>query len=688
MVTDVQCTFSNNSYLACFFLDLKGAYDSVDLNFLDVKLNNLGIKASSSITEIFKNREIHIRDHNNALHGTRIVSQGLPQGSVLSPLLFNVYTADLHCIFDDSIKCIQYADDICLYTIQNSYNACIRDLRYIVFVVKNWLIDHGFSISPEKSAIMFFTRHRLNTTTDSINLSGYYIPIVSHYKYLGMILDNKLLWTKHIKYIKDKCEKGINMLKCVSKKKWGADATISLMFYRSYIRSVIDYGSVLYGSASNTNLLILDRIQYKSIRICIGAMKSSPCNAILAEAQEPPLALRRQFLASKMIVKIRSLNRNNIVNNIYFLNTENLTNSYWRIKNSPPLVDAFIESKKFDELIQCHRKYPVFDLDYNEVMFKPTVVFPSYSDITTINKCLMKSILSIYNKKVEIYTDGSKIDGRTGCAFYVSDTNQTYKFRLNDSCSIYTAEAFAIERALIWTTEMNMGDIVIISDSKSVLQAINNFGLKNYKNAIICNIKKLVNNLSKKHVSVTFIWTKGHVGITGNEIVDQAAKEATKLSEICIVSSNNDIIQNQKQNIWKNWEKIWLEYVKSTNNPYVLIHPTLPKSIPHISKFSVNKQYSSTITRLKLNHGCFPTHLFKIGIKDTPYCPCDNSSLGDINHIFFSCTSHLQIKKEFETCLKSLGVQFPTNIVSLLSTQNKEIYDAIVAFLRKASISL
>lgn len=148
LVTDVQCTFSNNSYLACFFLDLKGAYDSVDLNFLDVKLNNLGIKASSSITEIFKNREIHIRDHNNALHGTRIVSQGLPQGSVLSPLLFNVYTADLHCIFDDTIKCIQYADDICLYTIQNSYNACIRDLRYIVFVVKNWLIDHGFSISP------------------------------------------------------------------------------------------------------------------------------------------------------------------------------------------------------------------------------------------------------------------------------------------------------------------------------------------------------------------------------------------------------------------------------------------------------------------------------------------------------------------------------------------------------------
>ena len=687
LVTDVQCTFSNNSFLACFFLDLKGAYDSVDLNFLEVKLNNLGIKASSTITEIFRNRKIHIRDHNNTLHGSRIVSQGLPQGSVLSPLLFNIYTADLHRMFDDSIKCIQYADDICIYTIHDSYNACVNDIKHIAYCVKNWLIDHGFTMSPEKSAVMVFTRHRLKTL-NNINLSGYHIPIVTQYKYLGMILDNKLIWTKHIKYVKDKCEKGINMLKCVSKKKWGADAMISLTFYRSYIRSVMDYGSVLYGSASNSNLLVLDRIQYKSLRICIGAMKSSPCSAILAEAQEPPLALRRQLLASKMLIKIRSYNTNNILNNIYFLNIENLSNSYWRLKNSPPLVDAFTETQKFDELIQRHSIYPIFKLNFDELMFKPSVVFPGYSDIPTVNKCLMKSILAIYNKKVEIYTDGSKMDGRTSCAFYVSNTKRIHKYRLHDSCSIFTAEAFAIECALMWMIENNIGDTIIISDSRSVLQAIDNSGLKNYKNTIICNIKILLNSLYKNRTTVTLIWTKGHYGIIGNEIVDQAAKEAINLTEVCTVSSNSDIVQTQKQTTRKKWEKIWLEYVNSTKNPYSLIHPTLPKSIPHISKFPVTKSYSATITRLKLNHGCFPAHLCKIGIKDTPYCPCDNASIGDLNHIFFSCDNHSPIIKEFEDRLKTLKVQFPINIVSLLSTENKDIYDAIVAFVRKAAISI
>lgn len=689
LVMDVQSALSNNAYVACIFLDLKGAYDAVDLNILHKKLSSFGINinVSSSITELYRNRQIYIKDHNNYLWGPRTVYQGLPQGSVLSPLLFNVYTADLHDMVSDSIKCIQYADDFCLYTIHDTYNGCMANLRQIVECVKIWLLDSGFSMSPEKSAVMVFTRHRLKMG-NTLDLSGYNFPVVNQYKYLGIILDTKLLWTKHITYVKTKCEKGINMLKCVSKNKWGADPKISLMFYRAYIRSILDYGCVLYGSTSNTNLLSLDRIQYKSIRICIGAMKSSPCQAILAEAQEPPLALRRQYLANKMMIKIRTFSANKTLNNIYLLNIENLTNSYWRLKNSPPLVDAFIETEECDKFITKYVQYPIFQNNFDVLMFKPTVKFPIYTECSVQNNNLVKSLLNNYQNYSVIYTDGSKSISGTGSAFYVSDINLSFRYRIQEFCSIFTAEAYAIERALVWINQNNIGNAIILTDSKSVLQAISTSVLKHYKNIIIYNIRELLYSLSCKQTIIRFIWTRGHVGITGNETVDQSAKEATKFIKIDRCPSNSDIGTIFKQNIRKNWEEIWLEYVNTSHSPYTLIHPTLPKSIPHIMDFCVSKSYSTIITRLRLNHGCFPAHLFKIGLNNTSLCSCDNSSVCDMNHLFFSCKNHPQVIAEFETFLKTLSMQFPTNITSLLSSHNKQIYDAIVNFIRQARISI
>lgn len=138
LVTDIQLTFSKNKYLACIFLDLQGAYNAVELNILRKKLieNGISKKASFSIMELYSNRKIFIRDHNNVFYGPRYVSQGIPQGSVLIPMLFNIYTAGLHDIAGDCVSSIQYADDFCFYTIQDSYEECINVLKQIMLVLR------------------------------------------------------------------------------------------------------------------------------------------------------------------------------------------------------------------------------------------------------------------------------------------------------------------------------------------------------------------------------------------------------------------------------------------------------------------------------------------------------------------------------------------------------------------------
>lgn len=158
--------------------------------------------------------------------------------------------------------------------------------------LKQWMSDNNFLLSSEKPAALIFTRHNVRMT-NTLNLCGNTIPWVK--MYLGLVLDRKLLWTQHILHTKQKCEKGLNMLKFVTKKKYGASPCIGLMFYRAYIRSLLYHGSILYGSASKSNLVTLDRVQLKSILLCIGAMKSSPSCAVLAESQEITLNSRRMF---------------------------------------------------------------------------------------------------------------------------------------------------------------------------------------------------------------------------------------------------------------------------------------------------------------------------------------------------------------------------------------------------------
>lgn len=140
-MTDIQLCFSRNDYLGAIFLDIQGAYDSVNLHVLTRKLLELNIPKHIAfiITNILYNREIYVRGVNNENIGPRFVSVGLPQGSVLSPLLFNIYTADIHNI-DPTISIIQYADDFCIYSDNRKLDSCTHKLNKALKQLEIWFL--------------------------------------------------------------------------------------------------------------------------------------------------------------------------------------------------------------------------------------------------------------------------------------------------------------------------------------------------------------------------------------------------------------------------------------------------------------------------------------------------------------------------------------------------------------------
>ena len=119
-------------------------------------------------------------------------------------------------------------------------------------------------------------------------LNGTPVPVVEETKLLGVVFDRKLSFIPHIKHLKDKCTKALNLLRVLAHPSWGADQEILLHLYRSLIRSKLDYGCIVYGSARGSYLRMLDLIQNRALRLCLGAYRTSPASSLCVEANEPP----------------------------------------------------------------------------------------------------------------------------------------------------------------------------------------------------------------------------------------------------------------------------------------------------------------------------------------------------------------------------------------------------------------
>jgi len=138
-------------------------------------------------------------------------------------------------------------------------------------------------------------------------LNGSPIPVVEETKFLGIIFDRKLSFLPHIRQLKEKCTKALNLLRVVAHTTWGADQQTLIHLYRSLIRSKLDYGCVVYGSARGCYLSMLDPIQNHALRLCLGAYRTSPSSSLCVLANEPPLYVRRKRLSMQNAVLFKAI---------------------------------------------------------------------------------------------------------------------------------------------------------------------------------------------------------------------------------------------------------------------------------------------------------------------------------------------------------------------------------------------
>eukprot|EP00102_Acyrthosiphon_pisum_P021430 XP_016658640.1 PREDICTED: RNA-directed DNA polymerase from mobile element jockey-like [Acyrthosiphon pisum] len=237
-----------------------------------------------------KNRTIQVKAHNE-LSNTYLTENGLPQGSVISVTMFLLAINNIFKEIPKPTKHLLFADDCHIYCSGQNIKTTMEILQQALNILQNWSNKTGFKFSPGKSkGICIHTR---TTENQQLYLNNSEIPFCKSLRVLGMIFDSELKWTQHLKKLKSSCKIKMNIMKTLSNHTWGADTKSLLNIYKSLILSRINYGSIIYNSAKENLLKILDPLHNEGIRISIGAHRTSPIDIILCYAGELPLKLQR-----------------------------------------------------------------------------------------------------------------------------------------------------------------------------------------------------------------------------------------------------------------------------------------------------------------------------------------------------------------------------------------------------------
>ena len=302
----IRDAFIKKEHCVAIFFDLEKAYDTTWKYGIMKDLHSIGLRGRlpNFISNFLSDRSFNVRI-GSTLSDTFEQEQGVPQGSILSPTLFNIKINNIVKCVNDTDSSL-YVDDFGIfYKSKNMENIEFR-LQRCLNKVETWATENGFKFSKTKTQCVHFCQLRGVHPDPVLNIYGSPIPVVEEAKFLGLLFDKKLIFIPHIKALKAKCLKALDVLKVLSNTNWGGDRSVLLNLYRSLVRSKLDYGSIVYGSARKSYLKCLDTIHHQGLRLALGAFRTSPVESLYAESNEPSLytCTRREKLSLQYTTKL------------------------------------------------------------------------------------------------------------------------------------------------------------------------------------------------------------------------------------------------------------------------------------------------------------------------------------------------------------------------------------------------
>ncbi|GBM68894.1 Putative protein in type-1 retrotransposable element R1DM, partial [Araneus ventricosus] len=554
-------------HLALVSLDIKSAFDNMNWPVLFNIFNVIGLPKFFMNFIFYYLKDRFVFYVNDVFETSRQCFRGCPQGSVIAPTLWNIYINSLLFNNNGELYIQAFADDLALVVGGRTARDLEKNANLILAETASKLDSLKLSLSIQKCQAIVYRSYasqkfsKRNSTIlnrkPTFRINNISIRVTDSLKILGIIIDQKLSWTAHIDSLHDKILTLTSNFNRIVKSDWSVNQNLIKTWYLTTIEKALLYGASVWGGAlTKIQVNRLHSIQRIFLLKFTRGYRTTSTNVLNVLTGIPPLHISAEAEHIKFQIWVRRSSQfNHIIDSVSF--DQNIL-----IKNIP-----------------SHLKF----------ISPPT---------------------QIDNADFEVYTDGSRIENETGfavCTFQNGQNLHNFLFKLNYYNSVFQAELAAIHHAVKWAASNNY-KINIYTDSLSSILALKS---AHSRSSFVNSVKQdvaIAGNL------VGLSWVKAHVGIQGNEMADQNAKQAiTSGEELVIPAPRSFLNRKLKLYICQTWNTFWSNYDSASGE----------RVRKHINTVSPTFLINNKILIYFLSgHGPFPAYLYRFKKINSPLCVC------------------------------------------------------------------
>lgn len=319
LVNKISQELDNNNLCISIFIDLSKAFDTISHDILLKKLYTYGVRGTfhNIIKNYLSNRKQFV-SFNNSSSNVLSISCGVPQGSILGPLLFLLYINDMTSVSKILFPLI-FADDTTLTITGTHLDSTIITANHELNNISRWLYCNKLSLNIKKTNYIIFNGNKKITPHQLLHINNTPINRVYDTKFLGVIIDSKLTWGEHLHYIRNKVSRGIGIIH--KTRPYLNNQTLVSLYY-SFVYPYISYCIEVWGAAYDVKLLPIFKLQKKCIRTITYSEYNAHSLPLFKRLHIMPLQSLYYFKIQLYMYKIFRKEMPKVVQNIFIINSD------------------------------------------------------------------------------------------------------------------------------------------------------------------------------------------------------------------------------------------------------------------------------------------------------------------------------------------------------------------------------
>lgn len=288
IVIKLQKALDDNQQAVGLFLDIKKAFDTVDHDLLQYKLRKAGIKdmALKWFQNYLMDRKQYV-DLNKTFSSLKDICIGVPQGSVLGPILFLIFINDIGLLPLNGMPTL-FADDTNIFYIGDDMIELQQIIQKDINILSRWFLINRLTVNIDKTNYIIFMKNKNVNPTNSFEImyNNHQLKQETYIKYLGLIIDSNLSWENHINHIKKKITPVIGIM---HRLKHCIPVVLNKSIYSAMVEAHMRYMCIIWGSCKKSLLAKIEVLQNRAIRTLYGYDYSTPTKIMYRKANVMPL---------------------------------------------------------------------------------------------------------------------------------------------------------------------------------------------------------------------------------------------------------------------------------------------------------------------------------------------------------------------------------------------------------------